>query len=190
MNHFRKPFACVVGAALICLVAAAAANADTIYTYTGDDYEFFNPPFTTHEHITATFTFASPLAGSLLLANDLPGLLSWTINVGVLSLSMSSTDASDRMVELELGTGPSGAITAWEFWALGPDPNDEDVQSASGTLDFVNSQGAGPVEANANPDGWTSTTTTPEPSTLVAMLLGLAVMLFAVRRRTRLAAHA
>jgi hypothetical protein len=71
MNHFRKPFACVVGAVLM-LVAAAAANADTIYTYTGDDYGIFAlPPRAASEHITATFTFASPLAGSLPLANDL-----------------------------------------------------------------------------------------------------------------------
>jgi hypothetical protein len=188
MNHFRKPFACVV-CALLMLVAAAAANADTIYTYTGNDYGI-NPflPFT--EHITATFTFATPLAGSLPLANDLPSLLSWTINVGLPSLSLSSTDSSDSMFELELGTGPSGAITAWDFWANGPDS--EVVMSFSEAVDgdSVNSQAVGPVFANPNPDGWTSTTTTPEPSTLVSMALGVAVMLFAVRRRTRLAARA
>jgi hypothetical protein len=194
MNHVRKPFAPVVGALLV-LAAAAAANADTIYTYTGGDYEGATPPFTDSEHITATFTFATPLAGSLPLANDLPSLLSWTINVGVLSLSLSSTDASDHMVLLELGTGPSGAITAWDFGASGPDPNDEVVSSASGFQDFVISEAlidgfnAGPVFANANPDGWTSTTT-PEPSTLVSMALGVAVMLFALRRKARLAAHA
>jgi hypothetical protein len=188
MNHFRKPFACVV-CALLMLVAAAAANADTIYTYTGNDYGIFASfPFTASEHITATFTFATPLAGSLPLANDLPSLLSWTINVGLPSLSLSSTDSSDSMVELELGTGPSGAITAWDFWANGPDS--EAVMSLSEDVDSVNSQAVGPVSANPNPDGWTSTTTTPEPSTLVSMALGVAVMLFAVRRRTGLAARA
>ena len=84
-------------------------------------------------------------AASSAIQDDLPSLLSWTINVGVLSLSMSSTDASDSLYALKLGTGPTGAITAW-------------------LID------AGPVFANKNPDGWTSTTTTPEPSTLVAML--------------------
>jgi hypothetical protein len=79
------------------LVAAAAADADTIYTCTGGDYQFATPPLTDSEHITATFTFATPLAGSLPLANDLFSLLSWTINVGVLPLSLSSTDSSDGM---------------------------------------------------------------------------------------------
>jgi hypothetical protein len=173
---------------VLVLIAAAAANADTIYTYTSDDYGPYGiPPFEPSEHITATFTFATPLAGSLPLANDLPSLLSWTVNVGLPSLSMSSTDSSDSMVELELGTGPTGAITAWAFWANGPNPNDEVVISydPGGGQDSVNSQSAGPVEANVNPDGWTITTTTPEPSTLVSMALGVAVMLFAVRRRTR-----
>jgi hypothetical protein len=186
MNHFRKPFACVVG---LMLVAAVAANADTIYTYTGNEYgSGASGDFTASEFIAASFTFAAPLPDGLSATHELSGVLSWTINDG--QNSFSSADSSDSLEPFALGTGPSGAITAWFFNVTGPDG--ENLSSTYGVgfgKTEVASNDDGSAGENANPDGWTITTT-PEPSTLVSMALGLAVMLFAVRRRIRLAARA
>ena len=88
------------------------AKADTIYTYTGNDFEVVDGPYSTSDYISASFTFADPLSFGFL---NYVSPTSWSITDQTLTL----TSASDNLV-LGLEADAAGDIVAWNISASTP----------------------------------------------------------------------
>lgn len=184
---------------MLLLLAAAGrnANAQVTYTYTGNDFgPIYGTALTTSDFVSASFTFASPLADGLDFVEESANLLSWTVTDQINTLSMADAD----VLGFELTTNGAGDITNWEFLAStavippsGIPPNWLEIGSANyGTYvvdlsEFWLTQSDPSWIASIpnDPGTWTTTTSAaPEPSTLgLTALLSVAIMVFEIRRR-------
>lgn len=139
----------LVNAILIVALTASAfpANAETIYSYTGNPYSTIAVPssgYTTADRITATLTFAKPLppnqtlawgAGGIGTATASDTLTGFFITDGVLTYAIFS-DSSDSY-NIFLATGNQGQIIGWFVGAC------KDKCTSHTNIDTVNGLGIG-----------------------------------------------
>ena len=171
----------------LCLFAASA-QADTIYTYTGNPFTVFSgldvcPPVC---NISGSFTLASPLAANLPFGTITPTAFSFTDG------SITITGGGPRF---EVATNSSGDISFWEI-ALGSGqpfgpgvctsldtvrdptgtPQDNSLSVSCSSDAFI-----GIALVNANPGRWSSSTL--EPGTFILVGIGLLGIAGTVLRR-------
>lgn len=154
-----------------------------VYQYTGLNYATVNTglTYTTSESVSATFTFADPLAANQTTPFAATAT-SWSIFDGVNAFCDS---CGDNLVSLVFATDSMGNISDWYF---------DVTNDAAGVEVFSGGPSGGGIgavntdTATTGSDFGTSTTagswqdTTPEPGTLGMMLAG-SLLLFGLRRR-------
>jgi hypothetical protein len=185
---------CVFLAALTSVLAAFNASADTILTYTGNPYTIGYPnplpnTYTTSMFITAVVDLANPLSTSCSCA-VVP--VAFTLNDGLFTLSNTNTGPNGRVV-FDFYTDGSGSITGWFIYADNgagsaplhvmetSNPGTPGTQAQDVAWYYPNGGGGlgtpyAEALVNNNPGMWQiSTTSVPEPSTL--LLLAIAAIL-------------
>jgi len=172
----------------ICLVAGLGvhpADADVIYTYTGNQFNDLRnggtcPPTC---NITGYFDLAAPLADNMPLTVITP--LSFSITSGTVTL----TDGEPTDTQLSVGTDSSGAINTWAWEVVGPAASPtariltEDLPSIEADDLRVGTDPpplVGPVLGliQDDPGTWTEV---PEPEGLPILGIGLLGIVGAVR---------
>ncbi len=184
---------------------AGGAQATTIYTYTGVNFDATPPwdesgggtsPFTTAMSNSGSITLAIPLAPNLVHHNLLPSLESGSFTNGV--HVFSHDDAYNPFFRMLVSTNANGAIVAWDI-----------MLATHASIKFLGSCGKigsaaatpmceGRVDGNGNPDwtgeiyhGWGQSSqigswaAVPEPSTGLLVALGLTCLAAKGRRRNR-----
>ena len=160
--------------------------ADTVYTYTGNDFTFVSGPFTTSDSITGWFSVASPLGDSL--SDPAVTLTGFSFSDGV--NTDTSAQAQTDVPFIQVTTGATGDITHWDV-AFDFD-SDLQIQTSNVFGDYSQTNfGSTNVADNSGvPGTWAVSTTAsgpsaPEPGTLVLFGTGLAALAM-WRRRFRL----
>ena len=182
------------GAVRISIILAAClflwstgAWADTVYTYTGLNFDLASAPYTTMDRVTGTFVLSSPLPANLPPGSDESALLvSWSMSDGVITF----TGTGPTLTRFSFGTGPGGEIEAgpglgnWDvviFNSVGEiETTNEDDEKFSEDVGFSFGGEGGVVFVGT----WSSASTVPEPGILgvtFSGLLGLG-MLVGVKR--------
>jgi hypothetical protein len=161
--------------------------ADTVYTYTGnnfDNFDYANTSYSTSDFISLSFDVEAPLAANLSTVMLTP--TSYTVSDGVETLNQMTVSESIFI----FSTDASGNINDWNlvFEILDEDrailtywhPGLIDGGDAS-----LNGFGDGAWNVNS-PGTWTSSTTppstVPEPSTLLLLGSGLLATRGMIRR--------
>ncbi len=173
-----------------------AAQADVIYTYTGNDFDsFFGSALNSSNFITASFTFASALPDDLDLADESGSLLNWTVSDQTNTLSQFG----GNYLTLDLTTNESGEIANWSFFAetiaetsSGIPPNWLELASqntgiVSDLSEFwvTDTDIAWIATVSSDPGTWAVTASTPEPSTIGWTCLLFGAMLLVAMQRQR-----
>jgi hypothetical protein len=168
-----------VSAILVLSASTLIAHADSVYTYTGQDFtSVVGPLFTTSDFVSGSFTTATPLADDL--DNATISLTSFSFNDGVDTISNTNGFADDFLIS----TNASGAIVEWGILVISDTP-DVEIQISGGQM-FGNGDTAlsnGSEGGNSVSGVFTSsapTSVTPEPSTLALLgtgILGVAGMM-------------
>jgi hypothetical protein len=107
----------VLTALVLTLALGPAANAATIYTYTGNTYTSIldtGPPgvYTTSMSITGSFTTAAPLAANLSSANVTAQVTAWSFFDGRLSYTEAGPYHVPALL-FQVSTDGGGLITGW-----------------------------------------------------------------------------
>lgn len=190
----------------LCLMLPAPLRADTVYTYTGNDYTSCSGTYASSGTTCAgpfalSITFATSLAGSQLdnlvfgsTGDITPDITSFSVSDGA-GLSITNADA-DAFFDFDIGTAADGSILKWGIVITSQSaPPYEIVQTISDFPDVMDSSGNTGTEGqflgrglNSDDSGkWvtSSVVTTPEPSTGLLLALGL-LGLVATRLRRHL----
>jgi hypothetical protein len=116
----RLGTAIVVAAALSAMGARGGARADTIYTYTGIDYTYPDPPYTISEFVTGTIVLATALGdgiGPTTITS--PNLVSFSFSDGLQTISNTTNDFAFNYPSFtDFETNNLGDIVNWNI-ALG-----------------------------------------------------------------------
>jgi hypothetical protein len=190
----------LLGAAVVVLTALSAgtssAYADTIYTYTGNDFTSASDPYTFSESITGSFTVTTPLASGFA-GNIGPLIQTYSFFVG--NEVASSTTTGGFISIFYVATDSSGQIINWRFTVGGLIDGNQEFEfivdndpanlfniGFAGVTDQVSNTVAG-IGFNANSPGTFETVSAvPEPSTWAMMILGfLGLGLVAYRRKSK-----
>jgi hypothetical protein len=102
---------------MACLfLSATGARADTVYTYTGLDFDFAAGLYTTMDKVTGTFVLSSPLPAFLPAGSDESALLvSWRLSDGVNTF----TGTGPTLTAFNFATGPGGEVLGdWDVSIL------------------------------------------------------------------------
>lgn len=176
LNKFK--FAGIFLFLLMAIISAPHAQADTVYTYTGNPYTTALSPYTTSMFVSVTFTLAAPLGNNFPFATITPA--SYSVSDGLQTL----TNLNSTIAFFQVGTGPSGIPTSWTIrvdQGLSSIITDWDSADAA---HFSNGTSLGIVRGA--PGTWTVTTSTPEPGTLGSLstgMIGLGLFLWLKRKR-------
>lgn len=132
---------------LIGLAAAAGASlvhGQVTYTYTGNTFDTADPPYTTADSLSGSFTVLLPLAPDLV-SQDLSQVLNgFTFFDGVQTLSLDNAE----ICAFEVTTNGSGQITDWQFSLRElPLPMAGDPQGFMDSGSFGELVGSGPAGA-------------------------------------------
>ena len=173
----------------LCLFAASA-RADTIYTYTGNPFtDFFGVDSCTNSvgecSISGSFTLAAALPPNLPVTVLTP--LKFSFTDGVNTINNKNQDGTLQML---IATGPGGQILDWSFLNLGSvtvrlsteggpfvaiasDETLTQTPVGGGVLMTI-----GGASVDNHPGTWriTTTTATPEPSSLLLLATALLVV--------------
>lgn len=101
---------CVIGMLMMASFCAPAANADTMYSYTGNDFTFANGPYTTSDMVTGHLSFASALGSDLNGVSVSPTACG--LSDGVNSMTCATPGVS---LGLQISTNGTGVIDGWDF---------------------------------------------------------------------------
>jgi hypothetical protein len=166
--------------------------ADTTYYYTGTDFGVVTGSYTTSDSINGWFSVASPLPANLNNAGGLDDITSevtaFSFSDGVQTLTNSTPGVQSQFAVV---TDNNADIYAWLFGAF--------IKDAGGnTIDEIASTGLPPSAEEyafinyANDEGitftsgtWSSSSSsvTPEPSSLILLLTGMSGIAGVVRRK-------
>ncbi len=181
-------------------LCAPQVKGATIYTYvyTGNHYTGAVSPYTTSMDITGSFTFASALPSNTSYpTTETP--ITWSISDGVETI----TDTSGPLLAFNVGTNLSGNIINWSFgtsfnistgqlFIASANAPGSGSSSLCGTdaCDDIFGLGAGHfvglASVASNPGTWTlalTSTTTPEPSSVILISAGLFAIAYIARKR-------
>jgi hypothetical protein len=192
MENGRKFHFVILSVVVLSLsLCVQSASADTMYTYTGNDFnQFFNggacPPDC---NVTGWFIVAAPLAPNLPELTTITPL-SFSLSSGGVTLTTGEPTDSG----LDVATDASGAITEWAWVEVGPaDSPDARIltESIPGSIEADNVRiGTNPppfvgprlAEIDNDPGTWVQSAV-PEPNMIGLLVLGVAAVSLAVRRR-------
>lgn len=184
----------IVLSAAVLLSLTAAAHADTVYTYTGNDFTYATSPYTTSDSVSGTLTLASALSPNTSVLVAGPNLISFSFTDGINTITNTTANLAQSVIDLE--TDASGNITQWDLNFSTADPSHPGYYA-----EIIRSNGASAGEDSAyyevalsthegevlTSGSWTSAAVAPspapEPNTLLLLgsgMLGLAA--FARRR--------
>ena len=184
-----KPLAFVVVVAAALSAMGGGARADTIYTYTGNNFtDVAAPPYTTSDHISGFIDLAIPLGDNATNVNVSP--VSFSFSDGVQTISSLQTTLGDVF---NFFTNAVGDISSWNVFIMTEGRSEIQSQNLTtiGARDVVFDSGtlftAGASNI-ARPGAWT-VSTTPLPATLPLFATGLGAMgLLGWRRKRKNAA--
>lgn len=151
-----------IGAALgIAVLGSAAAHADVILSYTGNDFTDVVSPYTTSDKVTATITLASALLPSQPETQVFP--VSFSLNDGVQTITNLTSDVSS---EFYFATDSSGSVNAWNIITeFGPIPSP--FISSENDSNGVQDEGAEVLPTSGtnmnDPGTWKVTNAAPAP---------------------------
>jgi len=178
-------------------MGAATARADTIYTYTGNDFTQAPGPYTTTDFVTVTIDLATALGpnyGSNTIAAD--DIVSFSFSDGVQTLTSTTPGFSATFNDIV--TGATGDIISWDINIQNASDTDQ-INSCNVKADCLKYFGSSTVSDVASyqsgldlysaknindPGGWT-VTTTPLPAALPLFAGGLGAMDLLGWRRKR-----
>jgi hypothetical protein len=118
MKMSKKEGMAILVAAMASTFGAGSANANAVYTYTGNDFTTFTSTttfpsaYTTSDFLTITLTLTAPLTANLNLASVLPEAVSVVYSDGVISAG-NSLNGLPPFPTLEFSTNSTGDITNW-----------------------------------------------------------------------------
>src|SRR5262245_37898499 len=104
----------VVFAGALSAMLTATAVADTIYSYTGNDFTVAPPPYTTSDFISGFFTVTSALAPSTTFPTITPTAFSFSDGQQTLSSSL----ATASITIMNVTTDATGNISQWQLGVL------------------------------------------------------------------------
>jgi hypothetical protein len=136
--------------ALVTLLGLSPASADTIYTYTGNDFTFASSPYTTTDMVTGTIDLSTALGDNFGPATITP--VSFTFSDGVQTIS-NTTSSLVSAKFLSFSTDALGNIIGWDI----------DLQTTAGTLLTFNVPGA-TADGGCEPEGCSVLSTTTAAS--------------------------
>jgi hypothetical protein len=195
---FASSFAFVQRALLLSAAAGSLTAATVTYNYTGNDFiSTGTTPLTTSDFISASFTFAGPLADNLSLAEEDTSVQTWSMTDQVTSLSNAN---GGYLGPVLISTDADGDIINWEFVGFSADfaavgsteieiyntstPDNAYNESVYVTGSCEDCMIPETQAVAIGPGSLTELTgsATPEPSTGVTMLLSGAVLLSIIRK--------
>ena len=175
--------------AFMSLLGFSPASADTIYTYTGNDFTSNSGSFTDADKVTGTIDLATALGDNSGSVEISP--VSYSFSDGVQTLTNSNSSLSGY-----LATNAVGTPVMWDLLIQLPDYLGEVSSKAIGPLpedqeDFAYVQQASySFGSNSDPGNWTTTTSvaaTPLPATLPLFAGGLGFVGYLTRRKKSMA---
>ena len=194
MKTFNRLGLAIVCAAALSAMVAASARADTIYTYTGNDFNFIGNdplssfPFSTSDFVSGTIDLRNPIGDNAvnvtLSLNSLifPG--SFSFSNGVQSFNYPGPP-SFEVFQFGIFTDSAGVITSWDI-DLTILLSDELITANSGSTITDIGQTSRSHGSNQDMPGTWTITTTPLPAALPLFSGGLAALgLFGWRRKRK-----
>ena len=163
--------------------------ADVTYEYTGNPFTDVSGIYTTSDRVTGMLTLAHPLAANMSLDFITP--ISFTFTDGHITLG---NGFSDPFPLIKLGTGPTGAINAWNIQLTrlsGVTEGEIDTLNTGDHGEFVGifPEDVGNGSNSGLPGTWTLVGGVPDTgSTLSLMTLTLMALSVAARQFKRAAA--
>jgi hypothetical protein len=114
----------------VVLLGVSYAAADTVYTYTGNDFTTATSPYTTSDSITGSFTVATPLGDNLVDSVIDPSSFTFSDGVNTITTANAVSDT------FEVSTNASGAIISWSISIIGS-TSDLQTYNVPGDPDFI-----------------------------------------------------
>ena len=176
--------------AFLFLLDFSPASADTIYTYTGNDFTIATGPYATSDRVTGTIDLATALGDNFGPSLIVPVSFSFSDGVQTLTNSTAGVDANF----FGFSTDASGNIVTWNVLINEPlSPLNYEIYTEKPNLtDAFSSDGGYYATKNegyvlGNPGMWTATSQTPIPAALPLFASGLgAIGLFGWRRKWKI----
>jgi hypothetical protein len=173
---------CGIGILMLVSLCAPAAKADSVYTYTGNDFtDISGSTYSDTDSINGWFSTALALGDNLSDAGITPTAFNFSNGV---------EDYTNTTPGIESGfyisTGNNGQITQWAWYVENTETEEVIIESygdyGGTTYDITYNENAGTGADNENDAGlWNASV--PEPSALILLLTSLLGVAFVSRKR-------